>query len=86
MLETVAYALKENPLITIDNTFRGREDKWAIRQNGRCLNKDGEWEYEPMPSSRDEDFFARCRFSLDEAKKMLESDKGIVAISQVRKD
>jgi hypothetical protein len=36
--------------------------KWAVRNRGACLNKSGEWEYEPMPSSRDEAFLARCRF------------------------
>lgn len=37
-------------------------DKYAIRKHGRCLNVDAEWEYEPRPSSRDEDFMKRCRF------------------------
>lgn len=37
-------------------------EKWAVRRNGRVLNKQGEWEWEPMPSSRDEEFLARCRF------------------------
>lgn len=37
-------------------------DKWAIRQGGNCLNKSGEWEWEPMPSGRDDEFLARCRF------------------------
>lgn len=36
--------------------------KWAVRRMGECLNKQGEWEYEPMPSSRDDEFLARCRF------------------------
>jgi hypothetical protein len=36
--------------------------KWAVRRHGDCLNKQGEWEYEPMPSSRDDEFLARCRF------------------------
>lgn len=37
---------------------------WAI-VNGLhdCLNHDGEWEYEPSPSSRDDKFFQRCRWS-----------------------
>lgn len=35
---------------------------WAVRRLGRCLNRAGEWEFEPMPSSRDEAFLARCRF------------------------
>jgi len=37
-------------------------ERWAVRCMGNCLNKQGEWEYEPLPSSRDDDFFARCRF------------------------
>jgi len=43
-------------------------EKWAVRRNSSCLAKDGEWEHEPIPSSRDDDFYARCRFdSLTEA-------------------
>jgi hypothetical protein len=38
-------------------------DKWAVRSNGDCLNTSGEWEWEPMPSSRDDEFLARCRFN-----------------------
>ena len=38
-------------------------DKWAVRNGGSCLNNEGEWEWEPLPSSRDDDFLARCRFS-----------------------
>lgn len=35
---------------------------WAIRESGACLNKQGEWELEPMPSSRTKAFFRRCRW------------------------
>lgn len=42
--------------------------RWAIRSGGNVLNRDGEWELEPMPSSRTDDFFDRCRWpSLAEA-------------------
>lgn len=43
--------------------------KWAVRGVlGDCLNRDGEWEDEPLPSSRSDDFLARCRFdSAEEA-------------------
>jgi hypothetical protein len=27
------------------------------------LNKLGEWEFEPLPSSRDDDFLSRCRYA-----------------------
>ena len=35
---------------------------WAIRYDGSVLNKNGEWEWEPQPSSRDDDFINRTRF------------------------
>lgn len=38
-------------------------DKWAVRKPGACLNKRGEWEWEPLPSSRDDEFLERCRFA-----------------------
>lgn len=43
-------------------------DKWAVRHRNNCLSRSGEWEWEPMPSGRDDDFIARCRFdTADEA-------------------
>lgn len=45
--------------------------KWAVRWLGNCLDHDGEWELEPQPSSRDDEFYARCRFdTLEEAVAM----------------
>lgn len=35
---------------------------WAVKWSGNNLSKDGEWEYEPIASSRDDEFYARCRF------------------------
>jgi hypothetical protein len=35
---------------------------WAVRFRGDVLNKQGVWEWEPMPSGRDDDFLARARF------------------------
>ena len=45
---------------------RGAE-AWAVREEASVVNRDGEREYEPMPSSRDEDFIARTWFGLAEA-------------------
>lgn len=44
-------------------------DLWKVKRgDAHCLNRDGEWEYEPLPSSRDDDFLARCRYATaDEA-------------------
>ncbi len=48
-------------------------DKWAVRQGSNCLAKDGEWEYEPQPSSRDDAFLDRCRYkTLEEANAVLQ--------------
>lgn len=57
----------EGHLSGVTVVWRGL-DMWAVTQlPGRCLNRDGEWEYEPRPSERDEEFLARCRFTRDEA-------------------
>lgn len=40
---------------------------WAVVHYGSVLNRDGGWEYEPMPSYRTEEFIQRTRFPLDEA-------------------
>lgn len=61
---------------TTIHRLRQREgpDKYAVR-NGRgfSLNKSGEWEWEPMPSSRDTAYIQQCRFdTLGEAKKAVQ--------------
>src|SRR6185503_10161215 len=56
---------------------RGGSIMWAVRRAGFCLAKDGEWEWEPLPSSRDEEFLSRCRFfSYEEAISSLANLKG----------
>lgn len=35
----------------------------AVRRTGESLANDGKWEIEPQPSSRDDAFYARCRFA-----------------------
>lgn len=37
--------------------------KWAIRSRGSVMATTGEWECEPQPSSRDDQFMNRCRFN-----------------------
>jgi hypothetical protein len=36
-------------------------DAWAVREMASVVNRDGEREHEPMPSSRDEDFIVASR-------------------------
>ena len=42
---------------------------WKVTLRGWfTLDHDGNWEAEPIPSSRDEDYYRRCRFeTLEEA-------------------
>lgn len=63
MIEVWSYVVERDannrPLTFVEQ--RG-DDKWAIVQHGMTLNKDGQWEYEPQPSSRDEDYLQRNRY------------------------
>lgn len=43
---------------------------WAIRWMNRCLGSDGEWDYEPLPSSREDDWLATHRFDLETALRL----------------
>lgn len=56
---------------------RGREGtKWAVVWKYYAIAKDGSWEWEPIPSSRTEEFLKRCRFaSPEEALAVLLSSK-----------
>ena len=42
-------------------------ERWAVRRGGECMAVDGDWEYEPLPSSRDDAFYSRFRFESLEA-------------------
>lgn len=50
--------------VTLERVHGRRDgpDRWAVRWKDRCLNRDGMWEWEPIPSSRDGAFLLRCRF------------------------
>lgn len=53
--------------ITVE--WRG-DDRWAVMHFGFALGRDGEWEYEPRPSSREDDWLESHRFGYDEALKL----------------
>lgn len=62
----------EDEIVIAAREGRGRVIRWAIYETSShgaaCLSREGDWEFEPTPSSRDEEFFARCRYaSLEEA-------------------
>lgn len=60
-LDVAAYALPFGGQIE-RCSLRDGSFRWAIRRSMGCMNKLGEWEHEPMPSNRDAEFMARCRF------------------------
>lgn len=46
------------------------DDRWAVLDGHYCLGSDGEWEYEPQPSNRDDAWIDTHRFDLDTAKRL----------------
>jgi hypothetical protein len=49
----------------VNVSWRGGET-WAVIWMGECWNG-SDWEYEPLNSSREDDFLARTRYPLQEA-------------------
>jgi hypothetical protein len=54
-------------LLTVE--YRGK-DLWGVFNGRQCLGTDGLWEWEPQPSSREDDWLATHRFPLDEALRL----------------
>lgn len=50
--------------VTVDWRGPGR---WAVCWLGYCLGADGEWDYEPSPSNREDDWLEAHRFDVDTA-------------------
>lgn len=74
-LEIAAYQLPDGSRLEQVAQRDGRR-LWAIRKGGNCLNRSGQWEWEPSPSSRDEAFFFRCRWGqVDEAHRAWEKSR-----------
>lgn len=60
----VKYEIQGQDRIAIEARGYGH---WAVTQGSFVLNKLGEWEYEPMPSGRSEEFIKRTRWNSAEA-------------------
>lgn len=48
--------------IKIERRSVAPTETWAICDGSMCMDKDGNWEYEPMPSARTKDFLQKYRF------------------------
>ena len=66
------YDFSDKSTYTLAVEERGEpgDDRWAVKGLFEVLNRDGEWEREPSPSNRDDDFKARCRFTEEEALRL----------------
>jgi hypothetical protein len=54
---------KTNTKIEVSQINDDESLLFAVRNDfGECLSKKGEWEVEPSPSHRDNEFLERCRF------------------------
>jgi hypothetical protein len=69
-----SYSIPESEIEIIRAKQRTGPDKWKAIHGGYCLTKSGEWEWEPMPSSRTDDFIERCRF--DSAQEAIDAARG----------
>ncbi|MGW1059332.1 hypothetical protein [Micromonospora rubida] len=49
--------------------YRGR-GLWAVLRHRWCLGADGEWDYESIPSEREDEWLAGHRFQLDAALRL----------------
>jgi hypothetical protein len=56
---------------------------WAVLSGSghTCLGRGGEWDYEPQPSSRTDEWIATHRFSEDEALALAKSVIGTVRVN-----
>lgn len=51
--------------VTVERTHHS--DTWAVRRGKRCYDADGDWDWEPLPSSRTDEWLANYRFDLETA-------------------
>lgn len=67
--------------IQVDYTGHGR---WAVRLRGsRCLAADGQWEWEPIPSEREDDWLTAHRFDLDTALRLAKEQAPHVTVNGI---
>lgn len=59
---------------TVTVTWRGR-GLWAVKNSyGYCFGRDGEWDYEPSSSNREDGWLEAHRFTLEEALEIAERE------------
>lgn len=72
MIHSLAVSRQKKVYIELRYEMNGKP-LFAVTDGSFVLNRDLDWEHEPLPSSRDEAFFTRCRYStFEEALAMVE--------------
>lgn len=59
-----AYDERYHWAITVE--YRG-DGKWAVLHFRSCLGADGDWDLEPSPTNREDDWLATHRFDMETA-------------------
>jgi hypothetical protein len=59
----------DSTVFTVRVQYAGR-GLWAVRWLSECLSADGNWDYEPNPSSRDDEWLNAHRWCLRDALTM----------------
>lgn len=62
--------------------YRG-DGLWAVLSGGYCLGGDGEWDYEPSPSSRDDDWLVTHRFDEQTALRLAEEQAPLMTCNGI---
>lgn len=57
---SVEDAMSAHLAIQVEYAGKGR---WAVRRASECLSRNGEWEWEPQPSSRTDEWLTEFRFT-----------------------
>lgn len=67
--------------IKVDYAGHGR---WAVRFGGsRCLDASGRWDWEPIPSEREDEWLATHRFDLDTALRLAKEQAPHVTVNGI---
>lgn len=64
----------------IQVAYRGK-DRWAVLHAGSALSRAGEWDWEPSPSSRDDEWLDDHRFAREEALELARAWAPLVRVN-----
>jgi hypothetical protein len=56
-------------------------DRWAVCRLGRCLSTAGNWDYESIPSEREDKWKAEHRFDLKTALRLAKEQAPLITVN-----